>query len=152
MEPRSKEPDYEYLRRFNEQLTEVGKDAKDPELIWLHIFLESFPPEVKAKVREQPELPKNRQDLVALITKLRPSIKATAGQAPHGQNKSNAGVKATAYNRGPVKPSGNPGLPKPLADHVDPHVERKGILRENVTVHQGLLRSRSQGDSLSPRR
>lgn len=74
MRPGTEDNDYAYLQRWREQWSELGSEGHDKEKIILRMFFESYPHIIKQKVREQTTFPSNLADIVALITKLRPSL------------------------------------------------------------------------------
>jgi hypothetical protein len=84
------ESDYAYLQRWREQWSELGEDGQNLDTILLRIFFESYPQNIKQKVREQSNFPTTLADLVSLITKLRPSISTPTARSPTAK-KSNEG-------------------------------------------------------------
>ena len=106
MRPREGESDHLYMHRFFQAQKEIGADFRDINQIWLHVFLESYPWNIRNEVRRQEKFPANIPDLVALITRIKPTLPQQGRQAKTTKDGDN---KNTASNTGD-KPNNSQSL------------------------------------------
>ncbi|EAS30246.3 uncharacterized protein CIMG_13627 [Coccidioides immitis RS] len=80
------ETDYAYHRRFLERTLEIGEEFEDLAKLKKNLFIWSLDKPMRTKLDEQLEIPDDIDDIVALATRLRPSVSvAYAKNAPHAK-------------------------------------------------------------------
>ena len=99
------ELDEEYLHRYNELQFQIGSEANKADKIQVMLFYCGLDEPIYRKIREQPELPTTKEDMVALAKKLRPNLSFREQKgAPPYRKKSESFQKAN--NKSGTKPEG----------------------------------------------
>jgi hypothetical protein len=80
---RPEQTDAEFLDIYNRHTREIGPDFNNPKEFAKHLFLWTLDHPMRSKLDEQPGLPTELRDIVAVATRLRPNLHTT--DKPRGE-------------------------------------------------------------------